>query len=60
VSPNLIQAERTLTARTGRWRTCWTVDKAAGEVNGTINVDVHYFEQGNVSCQAWWICKKLI
>jgi hypothetical protein len=25
------------------------VDKATGLVNGTINVDVHYFEQGNVS-----------
>ncbi|OCF36612.1 F-actin capping [Kwoniella heveanensis CBS 569] len=33
---------------TGRWRTRWIVDKAAGKVSGTINVDVHYYEQGNV------------
>jgi hypothetical protein len=38
-----------LTSRTGRWRTQWVVDQAAGEVSGTIQVDVHYFEQGNVS-----------
>lgn len=34
---------------TGRWRTRWLVDKAAGTVAGTIMVDVHYYEQGNVS-----------
>ncbi|TYJ58149.1 hypothetical protein B9479_001245 [Cryptococcus floricola] len=33
---------------TGRWRTRWTVDQAAGQVNGLVNVDVHYYEQGNV------------
>ncbi|ORY28269.1 F-actin-capping protein subunit alpha [Naematelia encephala] len=33
---------------TGRWRTRWVVDQAAGTVSGTINVDVHYYEQGNV------------
>ncbi|WVR05397.1 hypothetical protein IAU60_002411 [Kwoniella sp. DSM 27419] len=33
---------------TGRWRTRWVVDKASGTVDGTINVDVHYYEQGNV------------
>ncbi|KAK6903129.1 F-actin capping [Kwoniella mangroviensis CBS 8886] len=33
---------------TGRWRTKWIVDKASGQVNGDINVDVHYYEQGNV------------
>ncbi|WWC60950.1 uncharacterized protein I303_103527 [Kwoniella dejecticola CBS 10117] len=33
---------------TGRWRTRWVVDKAAGVVDGKINVDVHYYEQGNV------------
>lgn len=37
-----------LTYRTGRWRTRWIVDQAAGEVSGSINVDVHYYEQGNV------------
>ncbi|WVW82889.1 hypothetical protein I302_104902 [Kwoniella bestiolae CBS 10118] len=33
---------------TGRWRTKWVVDKASGKVDGDINVDVHYYEQGNV------------
>ncbi|WVQ78527.1 hypothetical protein IAT38_000613 [Cryptococcus sp. DSM 104549] len=33
---------------TGRWRTRWVVDQEAGKVKGTINVDVHYYEQGNV------------
>ena len=37
-----------LTIRTGRWRTQWTVDKSKALVEGTINVDVHYYEQGNV------------
>jgi capping protein alpha len=45
--------------RTGRWRTCWIVDKAAGQVNGTIHVDVHYFEQGNVSSQMRFDDRKL-
>ncbi|GMK55098.1 hypothetical protein CspeluHIS016_0201540 [Cutaneotrichosporon spelunceum] len=33
---------------TGRWRTHWVVDRAAKSVAGTIRVDVHYYEQGNV------------
>jgi hypothetical protein len=33
---------------TGRWRTRWVVDRAARSVTGTIRVDVHYYEQGNV------------
>ncbi|KLT45134.1 subunits of heterodimeric actin filament capping protein Capz [Cutaneotrichosporon oleaginosum] len=33
---------------TGRWRTRWVVDRAARTVSGTIRVDVHYYEQGNV------------
>lgn len=33
---------------TGRWRTRWTVEGST--VNGLINVDIHYYEQGNVSC----------
>ena len=37
-----------LTIRTGRWRTQWVVDKSKALVEGTINVDVHYYEQGNV------------
>lgn len=34
---------------TGRWRSRWTVDQAAGTVDGEIRLDAHYFEQGNVS-----------
>lgn len=33
---------------TGRWRTRWVVDTESSTVNGKINVDVHYYEQGNV------------
>lgn len=33
---------------TGRWRTRWVVDQGKGSVDGTILVDVHYYEQGNV------------
>ncbi|BEJ12395.1 hypothetical protein CspHIS471_0208550 [Cutaneotrichosporon sp. HIS471] len=33
---------------TGRWRTRWVVDRVAKSVSGTIRVDVHYYEQGNV------------
>ncbi|KAL7424186.1 F-actin-capping protein subunit alpha [Cryptotrichosporon argae] len=33
---------------TGRWRTRWVVDPAKRVVDGTITVDVHYYEQGNV------------
>lgn len=33
---------------TGRWRTRWVVDRAAGRVEGNIKIDVHYYEQGNV------------
>jgi hypothetical protein len=29
------------------------VDKAAEKVDGTILVDVHYYEQGNVSDLSW-------
>jgi len=35
------------------------VDKAAGQVNGTIHVDVHYFEQGNVSSRSHCIRQEL-
>lgn len=37
--------------RTGRWRTQWVVDQAAEKVEGTILVEVHYYEQGNVRLQ---------
>ena len=45
----MIVSETALIPRTGRWRTQWVVDQAAGLVRGTIQVDVHYYEQGNVS-----------
>ena len=36
------------------------MDKAAGQVHGTIHVDVHYFEQGNVSFLRQSIHQQLI
>ncbi|KAF2716831.1 F-actin-capping protein subunit alpha [Polychaeton citri CBS 116435] len=32
----------------GRWRSTYTVDRSSLSVNGTIKVDVHYYEDGNV------------
>ncbi|KNZ57246.1 uncharacterized protein VP01_2201g3 [Puccinia sorghi] len=35
--------------RTGRWRSIYEIDMDAGKVQGEIEVNVHYYEQGNVS-----------
>ncbi len=32
----------------GRWRSLYILDPASSSLNGTINVDVHYYEDGNV------------
>jgi len=32
----------------GRWRSTWVVSPDSGELKGTINVNVHYYEDGNV------------
>ena len=32
----------------GRWRSTYLVDPASRAVSGTIKVDVHYYEDGNV------------
>ncbi|ODA82409.1 hypothetical protein RJ55_00916 [Drechmeria coniospora] len=32
----------------GRWRSLYTFDAASGSLEGTIKVDVHYYEDGNV------------
>ena len=32
----------------GRWRSTYTLDPSAGSLSGTIKVDVHYYEDGNV------------
>ncbi|KND90567.1 F-actin-capping protein subunit alpha [Tolypocladium ophioglossoides CBS 100239] len=32
----------------GRWRSLYMVDPAAGNLEGSIKVDVHYYEDGNV------------
>lgn len=33
---------------TGRWRSWYLLDPASGGISGSIEVDVHYFEDGNV------------
>jgi len=33
---------------TGRWRSIYEIDMDAGKVEGEIEVNVHYYEQGNV------------
>lgn len=32
----------------GRWRSTYTFDPSSNSVRGTIKVDVHYYEDGNV------------
>lgn len=32
----------------GRWRSQWMFDKSSGEMNGVLQVQVHYYEDGNV------------
>ncbi|KAI1319749.1 subunits of heterodimeric actin filament capping protein Capz [Xylariaceae sp. FL0255] len=32
----------------GRWRSCYTFDPSSGNLEGNIQVDVHYYEDGNV------------
>lgn len=34
--------------RNGRWRSLYIFDPASGELEGSIKVDVHYYEDGNV------------
>ncbi|EGG09139.1 uncharacterized protein MELLADRAFT_34510 [Melampsora larici-populina 98AG31] len=34
---------------TGRWRSIYEIDLTSGTVKGQIQVNVHYYEQGNVS-----------
>ena len=34
--------------RNGRWRSTYHFNPSTSSLNGTINVDVHYYEDGNV------------
>ena len=34
--------------RNGRWRSTWVINPESGELNGNVNVNVHYYEDGNV------------
>ncbi|KAI8814656.1 capping protein muscle Z-line, alpha 2 [Cladochytrium replicatum] len=36
----------------GRWKSTWTVDKSANTVKGNVQIQVHYFEDGNVQLNA--------
>ena len=35
--------------RSGRWRSQYIIDLQKGEVTGDVMINVHYYEQGNVS-----------
>jgi hypothetical protein len=37
-----------LPSRNGRWRSLYLFDTSSGSLEGTIKVDVHYYEDGNV------------
>ena len=36
------------TFRNGRWRSLYILDPSSGNLEGSIKVDVHYYEDGNV------------
>ncbi|RHZ77405.1 hypothetical protein Glove_180g121 [Diversispora epigaea] len=36
----------------GRWRSTWVISPESNELKGTIKVNVHYFEDGNVQLNA--------
>ncbi|KAJ9128035.1 hypothetical protein QFC24_000326 [Naganishia onofrii] len=38
--------------RTGQWRSTYSVNPSDGSIEGIIQVDVHYFENGNVQLEA--------
>lgn len=43
-----IRSNLTNEGRNGRWRSFYTFDPASGSLEGSIKVDVHYYEDGNV------------
>lgn len=38
--------------RSGRWRSEYTVDLTQNQITGRILINIHYYEQGNVSMVA--------
>ncbi|MBE3050365.1 hypothetical protein IMZ48_49295, partial [Candidatus Bathyarchaeota archaeon] len=36
------------TTRNGRWRSLYTFDPSSNTLEGSIKIDVHYYEDGNV------------
>ena len=38
--------------RSGRWRSEYTVDLTINQISGRILINIHYYEQGNVSVAA--------
>lgn len=41
-------ASLTASHRNGRWRSVYTYEPSTGKLDGSIKVDVHYYEDGNV------------
>ncbi len=41
-------ANHTLRYRNGRWRSQYIFDPSSGSLSGSLKVDVHYYEDGNV------------
>ena len=42
------RANHRLGCRNGRWRSLYIFDPATGSLEGSVKVDVHYYEDGNV------------
>ena len=51
-SLRLFAPHRINCSRNGRWRCTYLFSPSASTLSGTINVDVHYFEDGNVRLTA--------
>jgi len=44
----LAHADTRICLRNGRWRSLYIYDPSSGSLEGSIKVDVHYYEDGNV------------
>lgn len=38
--------------RNGRWRSTWVISPESNELKGTVKINVHYYEDGNVQLNA--------
>lgn len=49
VSIHAVRVLKVSLNRSGRWRSRYVIDLAKGQISGKVFINVHYYEQGNVS-----------